>query len=131
MIKPPVRARARALAIVVPFLGVLGVVAGACTEELRTNGQSCLKSNDCLSGVCANFVCVPAPPLLDAEVSGEGSVDGGGGDGGGVEGGGGGDAGADTSPPKDAGKDTAPPMEAATEAGHDGAGEGGTDGSTG
>jgi hypothetical protein len=116
MTKTPVRARARALAILVPFLCVLGVAAGACTEQLRTNGQSCLKSGDCLSGVCANFVCVAAAPLLDAEVSGDGSL-------------GGGDGGADTSPPKDAGKDTTSPMEAATEAGPDGAGEGGADGS--
>jgi hypothetical protein len=120
MSKTPVRARARALAILVPFLCVLGVGV-ACTEELRTNGQSCLKSNDCLSGVCANFTCVAAAPLLDAEVNGDGSLD------------------AATEPAadgasdataKDAGKDTAPPMEAATESGSDGAGEGGTDGST-
>ena len=120
MTKTPVRARARALAILVPFLCVLGVGV-ACTEELRTNGQSCLKSSDCLSGVCANFTCVAAAPLLDAEVSGDGSLEGGS------------EAAADSpsdAPPKDAGKETAPPMEAATESGSDGAGEGGTDGST-
>jgi hypothetical protein len=121
MTKTPVRARARALAILVPFLCVLGVGA-ACTEELKTNGQSCLKSNDCLSGVCANFTCVAAAPLLDAEVNGDGSL------------GAGSDAASDspsdTSVPKDSGKDTAPPSEAAAEAGPDGAGEGGADGST-
>jgi len=94
----------------------------ACTEELRTNGQSCLKSNDCLSGVCANFTCVAAAPLLDAEVSGDGSLEAAS------------EAAADgpsEAAPKDAGKETAPPMEAATEAGQDGAtGEGGNDGST-
>jgi hypothetical protein len=117
MTKTPVRARARALAILVPFLCVLGVGA-ACTEELRSNGQSCLKSNDCLSGVCANFVCVAAAPLLDAEVTGDG--------GGATEAAA--DGASEASPPPDAGTDTAPPMEAATEAGPDGAGGG--DGST-
>lgn len=129
MIKTPVRARARALAILVPLLCVLGV-GGACTEELRTDGQACLKSNDCLSGVCANFVCVAAPTLLDAQVNGDGSLEAGPSEGG--------DTGSDTSapdvvtPPKDSGPEAAPPMEAATDAGPDGSSmaEGGTDGSS-
>ena len=121
MTKTPVRARARALAILVPFLCVLGVGV-ACTEELRTNGQSCLKSADCLSGVCANFTCVAAAPLLDAEVNGDGSLE--------AATEAAADGPSDATPPKDAGKETAPPMEAATESGPDGAGEGGTDGST-
>lgn len=123
MTKTPVRARARAIAILVPLLCVLGV-GGGCTQELRPNGQSCLKDVDCLSGVCANFVCVAAPPLLDAEVNGDGSLDGGGGTG---------DAASDgTTPPMDAAKESAPMMEAATEAGPDGSGtgEGGNDGSS-
>jgi hypothetical protein len=119
MTKTPVRARARALAILVPFLCVLGVGVVACTEQLRTNGQSCLKSADCLSGMCANFTCVAAAPLLDAEVSGDGSLD--------AAGEAAGDGGPDSSPPKEAGKDTAPPMEAATESGSDGATDGSTD----
>ncbi len=122
MTKMPVRARARALAILVPFLCVLG--ATACTEELRANGQSCLKNNDCLSGVCANFVCIASPPLLDAEVNGDGSLDATGG----------GEAGDATSDgtSNDAPKESAPPMEAATESGSDGSGmgDGGTDGAT-
>lgn len=123
MTKTPVRARARALAILVPFLCVLGV-AGACTETLRPNGQSCLKNNDCLSGVCSNFVCVAEPPLLDAEVNGDGSLDA-------TGGGEAGDAPSDRTG-MDAPKESAPPMEAATESGSDGSGmgEGGTDGST-
>jgi hypothetical protein len=123
MTTTPVRARARAIAILVPLLCVLGV-GGACTQELRPNGQPCLKDGDCTSGLCANFVCVAAPPLLDAEVNGEGSLDGGGGSEGG-------DAVSDvTMPPKDAAKESAPP-EAATETGSDGSGgEGGSDGSS-
>jgi hypothetical protein len=122
MTKTPVRARARAIAILVPFLCVVGV-AGACSQELRSNGESCLKSADCLSGVCTNFTCVAAPPLLDAEVNGDGSLDSATGD-----------APPDgiTPPPPDSGKDTGPAMEAATESGSDGssAGEGGADGSS-
>ena len=121
MTKTPVRARARALAILVPFLCVLGVGAG-CTEQQRSNGQSCLKSDDCLSGVCANFTCVAAAPLLDAEVSGDGSLEG--------SSEAGGDGTTEASPPKDSGKETAPPMEAATESGSGSGGEAGTDGST-
>ncbi|HEX8792473.1 MAG TPA: hypothetical protein VF765_16100 [Polyangiaceae bacterium] len=124
MTKTPVRARARAIAILVPFLCVLGV-GGACTEQLRTNGQACLKDGDCLSGVCTNSVCVAAAPLLDAEVNGDGSLDAGG------------EAASDAppdgiTPPMDAAKESAPPMEAATESGTDGSGmgEGGGDGST-
>lgn len=122
MTKTPVRARARAISILVPFLCVLGV-GGACTEQLRPNGQSCLKNGDCLSGVCTSAVCVAAPPLLDAEVNGDGSL-------------GTPDAGSEAAPdgtsPMDAAKDTAPPMEAASEAAPDGSGmgEGGGDGST-
>lgn len=122
MTKMPVRARARALAILVPFLCVLGVAA-ACTEDLRPNGQSCLKNNDCLSGVCANFACVAAPPLLDAEVNGDGSLDA-------TGGGEAGDAASDGTS-NDAPKESAPPMEAATESGSDGSGMGdGGDGAT-
>ena len=122
MIKTPVRARARAIAILVPFLCVLGV-GGACTEELRSNGQSCLKDGDCLSGVCANFVCIAGPPLLDAEVNGDGNLDAS------TAGETGGDATPDTMPGMDAAKETAPPMEAATEASTDAAGDGGGDAS--
>ena len=123
MTKTPVRARARAIAILLPLLCVLGV-GGACTEQLRSKGEECLKDGDCLSGVCANFTCVAAPPLLDAEVSGDGSLDATSNDGGG-------DAPSEAAS-MDTGKETAPPMEAATETGTDGAGmsEGGGDGST-
>ena len=116
MTKTPVRIPARALAILVPFLCVLGVGA-ACTEALRPNGGDCLKSADCQSGVCANFVCVAAPPLLDAEVNGDGSLDAP------TEAS---EAGPDgISPPQDSGvKETGPTMEAATEASPDGSGEG-------
>jgi hypothetical protein len=122
MTKTPVRTRARALAILVPFLCVMGV-GGACTQELRSNGESCLKSVDCQSGVCTNFTCVAAPPLLDAEVNGDGSLDSATS----------GDAAPDgITPPQDSGKETGPAMEAATESGPDGssAGEGGADGSS-
>jgi hypothetical protein len=123
MTKTPVRARARAIAILVPLLCVLGV-GGACTQELRPNGQECLKDGDCLSGVCANFVCVAAPPLLDAEVNGDGSLDATGGDGSQTS-----EAGPDVvTPPKDSGKESAVMMEAAAETGPDGSGDGGNDG---
>lgn len=124
MTKTPVRARARAIAILVPLLVVLGV-AGACTEQLRTNGQACLKNGDCYSGVCASSVCVAAPPFLDAEVNGDGSLEAGAGEAAS-------DGAMDGTTPMDAGKESAPPMEAATDAATDGSGmgESGADGST-
>jgi hypothetical protein len=42
-------------------------VFAACAETRRSLGEGCLKSEDCLSGVCAGAQCVAAPPLLDAE----------------------------------------------------------------
>jgi hypothetical protein len=122
------RARARALAILMPLLCVLGA-GGACTEELRSNGQSCLKNGDCISGYCASSTCVAAPPLLDAEVNGDGSLDAPSA----TEAGGAADAASDVvTPPKEAGNETGPSMEASTEAGPDGASmtEGGADAPT-
>jgi hypothetical protein len=42
-----------------------GIVA--CAETRRSLGGSCLKDDDCLSGICADQECTSAPPLLDAE----------------------------------------------------------------
>jgi hypothetical protein len=47
---------------------LLLLVLGACTETRRTNGEDCLKDDDCLSGVCSSQKCTAAPPLLDATV---------------------------------------------------------------
>lgn len=63
---PPVRARARALAVVVAVLAVTGLAA-ACAQTKRSLGDACLKSEDCLSGICSQLVCVGEPPLTDVE----------------------------------------------------------------
>jgi hypothetical protein len=43
--------------------GVL--VLMACGESRRPIGDECLRSDDCLSGVCALRTCVAAPKLIN------------------------------------------------------------------
>jgi hypothetical protein len=50
-------------AVVVCAAGAL--VSGACMETRRSLGEECLKDSDCLSGVCAQLVCVAAPSTTD------------------------------------------------------------------
>jgi hypothetical protein len=51
------------LAAVLALGPALGVLA-ACGETRRPIGDECLRSDDCLSGVCAARSCVAAPPLV-------------------------------------------------------------------
>ena len=39
-----------------------GVLAVACAETKRTQGEECLKSDDCISGICRSLVCTSEPP---------------------------------------------------------------------
>jgi len=49
-------------------VGVALSLAGSeCALDQKALGESCLKGEDCLSGICADRACVVAPPLLDAE----------------------------------------------------------------
>jgi hypothetical protein len=103
----PVRASARALAFVVPLLVAVGL-AGACAENRRSLGEDCLKSADCLSGVCSQLRCAVPPPTTDTMTQGPGSdatVDGPG------EAASGGEGGADSPPdsPSESGNTDAPP----------------------
>lgn len=66
------RGRARVFGSVGAALAVLGVFA-ACSLTPRANGEGCLKSEDCLSGLCVQSQCRAAPTLLDAETDGPGS----------------------------------------------------------
>ena len=44
---------------------LLVLVAGsACGETRRPIGEECLRSDDCLSGVCSDKTCVAAPTLV-------------------------------------------------------------------
>ena len=61
------RGSARMLVFVVPGLAA---AAGSCSESRLSLGESCLRDEDCLSGVCAQQYCVAAPPLLDGMVNG-------------------------------------------------------------
>jgi hypothetical protein len=69
---PPVRASVRILAFVVPVLLVAVGALSACQETRRTLGDACLKSEDCLSGICTQLVCTAAPPLINDEPVAEG-----------------------------------------------------------
>lgn len=53
------RGKARAFVVVVAVTTLLG----ACGESRLSNGESCLRDDDCLSNVCSDRVCVPAPTL--------------------------------------------------------------------
>ncbi len=64
---PPVRAGARVLAFVVVGIGALSL-AYACAETRRSDGDQCLKSDDCLSGICQQLVCAEQGPLIDSMV---------------------------------------------------------------
>ena len=48
-------------------LAAVGILA-ACTDTRRSLGSDCLKDQDCLSGICTEYVCTAPPPLLDAMV---------------------------------------------------------------
>ncbi|HEY8076726.1 MAG TPA: hypothetical protein VIF62_21520 [Labilithrix sp.] len=37
----------------------------ACGETRRPLGDDCIRSDDCLSGVCADRLCVAAPALVN------------------------------------------------------------------
>ena len=64
---PTVRVRARVLVFVVAGIAALSL-AYACAETKRSLGDECIKSEDCLSGICSAFVCSATPPLIDAMV---------------------------------------------------------------
>jgi hypothetical protein len=61
---PPVRVRARVLVFVVAGIASLSL-AFACATTKRAPGEECLKSEDCLSGVCSQLVCASPGPLTD------------------------------------------------------------------
>ena len=109
------RTAARTFVFVGAFVAVLGVAA-ACSEARRSNGDSCLKDEDCLSGICAGQVCTAAAPILDATYdadTGATKTDAS-------------EAAADTAPAKD----TSTPKEAAAEAASEAASDTGTSSDT-
>ncbi len=54
-------ARSQALAAV---LLPVAMAATGCQLTTRSLGESCLKDQDCLSGICSQLTCAAAPPLL-------------------------------------------------------------------
>jgi hypothetical protein len=62
---PTARVRARVLAFVVAGMAALSL-AYACAQTQRSLGDECIKSVDCLSGICSQFVCTAAPPLTSS-----------------------------------------------------------------
>jgi len=53
----------RAPAVPVLLLLVAAGIGG-CGETRRPIGEECLRSDDCLSGVCSDKTCVAAPTLV-------------------------------------------------------------------
>jgi hypothetical protein len=60
--------RSAAVAALVGLVGLVGLAAiagtGGCGETRRPIGDECLRSDDCLSGVCSDKTCVAAPALV-------------------------------------------------------------------
>ncbi|MDB5219595.1 MAG: hypothetical protein JWO86_7522 [Myxococcaceae bacterium] len=51
-------------AAVPALLLVVAAGIGGCGETRRPIGDECLRSDDCLSGVCSDKTCVAAPTLV-------------------------------------------------------------------
>jgi hypothetical protein len=62
----PVRSAARASALAVVVLATLALTP-ACADTRRSLGAECLKSQDCASGICAQFQCTAPSPTIDVE----------------------------------------------------------------
>jgi hypothetical protein len=45
----------------------VALALGACQPTQRSNGESCISDEDCLSGVCVQNQCTNVTPFLDAE----------------------------------------------------------------
>lgn len=56
---------ARALAIGALAAALSALFLAACGETRRPIGDECLRSDDCLSGVCSSRTCVAAPTLVN------------------------------------------------------------------
>lgn len=54
------RGKARAFVVAAASVSTL---LGACGESRLSNGEACLRNDDCLSNVCSDRVCVPSPTL--------------------------------------------------------------------
>jgi hypothetical protein len=91
----------RGAAWLVPVGLALGVAA-ACSQLQGSLGDDCLKGPDCLSGICSQFHCVAAPPLLEGPLAPEASVAAADGGDGGLE--------TEDSPSDDATAESAAPM---------------------
>jgi hypothetical protein len=48
---------------------LVAIAVVACGETRHPIGDECLRSDDCLSGVCADRVCVSAPSLVTGATS--------------------------------------------------------------
>jgi hypothetical protein len=62
-----VRFGVRAFVFILPLLGEVAFGGAACTSAKFANGESCLKDEDCSSGICSQLVCAAAPPLTNVE----------------------------------------------------------------
>jgi hypothetical protein len=63
--------RLAVVAAALALVGLAAALAAACAESRRSLGAQCLKSQDCLSGICSQFACAAAPPTIDAEENAE------------------------------------------------------------
>jgi hypothetical protein len=64
---PSLRFGVRAFVFILPLLAEVAFGGAACTSSKFANGESCLKDEDCASGICSQLVCAAAPPLTNVE----------------------------------------------------------------
>jgi hypothetical protein len=69
-----VRFGVRAFVFMLPLLAEVAFGGAACTSSKFANGESCLKDEDCASGICSQLVCAAAPPLTNVEADAAGQV---------------------------------------------------------
>ncbi|HEY8089036.1 MAG TPA: hypothetical protein VIF09_14350 [Polyangiaceae bacterium] len=61
-----VRTLARLVALGVPLLLGMAALAGACAETKAPVGAACMKSEDCLSGICSQLLCAAPSPTTSS-----------------------------------------------------------------
>lgn len=64
MIDPTRNAMVARIVLVTGCFLLPGLFVLACTDTRRGLGEQCLKSEDCVSGLCVAQACASEPPLL-------------------------------------------------------------------
>ncbi len=58
------RSSVRHIVSIAAVVMMYGALVFACADTKRINGEECIKSDDCQSGICSGQKCTAAPPIL-------------------------------------------------------------------